>query len=114
VEDNVDNMLTARVLLQDDYLVFEATDGKQGVEMAKKHVPDLILMDISLPVLDGISAFKQIRNYITTSNIPVIALTASALISDREQILAEDFDAFVSKPIDEEQFFITIKQILYD
>ncbi|MGE0021893.1 MAG: response regulator [Draconibacterium sp.] len=114
VEDNVDNMLTARVLLQDDYLVFEATDGKQGVEMAKKHVPDLILMDISLPVLDGISAFKQIRNYITTSNIPVIALTASALISDREQILAEGFDAFISKPIDEEQFFITIKQILYD
>lgn len=114
VEDNLDNMLTARVLLQEDYVVFEATDGKQGVEMAIKHVPDLILMDISLPELDGISAFKQIRNTITTCNIPVIALTASALISDREQILAEGFDAFVAKPIDEDQFFSTIKQTLYD
>ena len=113
VEDNLDNMLTARVLLQEDYVVFEATDGKQGVEMAKKHVPDLILMDISLPELDGISAFKQIRNTITTCNIPVIALTASALVSDREQILAEGFDAFVAKPIDEDQFFSTIKQTLY-
>ena len=71
-------------------------------------------MDISLPELDGISAFKQIRNYGPTSNIPIIALTASALITDREQILAEGFDAFIPKPIDEEQFFKTIRQTLFD
>ena len=114
VEDNPDNLLTVKVLLHGDYEIYEATDGKQGVEMAKKHVPDIILMDISLPGLDGISAFKQIRKYGATCNIPVIALTASAMLSDREQILAEGFDGYVSKPIDEGQFFNTIKQILFD
>ncbi|HCE56558.1 MAG TPA: hybrid sensor histidine kinase/response regulator [Prolixibacteraceae bacterium] len=114
VEDNQDNMLTVRALMHENYTVYEATDGNQGVEMAKKHVPDFILMDISLPELDGISAFKQIRNYGPTSNIPIIALTASALITDREQILAEGFDAFIPKPIDEEQFFKTIRQTLFD
>ncbi len=113
VEDNPDNMLTVKVLLQENYDLIEAYDGKEGVELALLHIPDLILMDISLPVLDGIEAFKQIRKHPSLEHIPVIALTASALTEDREKILAEGFDHFLAKPIDEQTFFITIKELLY-
>lgn len=113
VEDNMDNLLTVRALLSEEYLLLEANDGEAGVAMAKIHLPDMVLMDISLPVLDGITAFKQIRNFSATCNIPIVALTASAMITERELILAHGFDAYISKPIDEEQFFSTIKQTLY-
>lgn len=113
VEDNLDNMLTAKAILSDNYEVIEATDGLQGVEMAKKHLPDLILMDIHLPEMDGIEAFQMIRNNARLQHIPVIALTASAMTSERETILAYGFDAYIAKPIDELFFFKTIKEVLY-
>jgi CheY-like chemotaxis protein/anti-sigma regulatory factor (Ser/Thr protein kinase) len=113
VEDNPDNMLTVKVLLQDNYDLIEAYDGKEGVELALLHIPDLILMDISLPVLDGIQAFKQIRKHPSLEHIPIIALTASALTEDREKILAEGFDHFLPKPIEEQTFYTTIKEVLY-
>jgi len=113
VEDNPDNMITARALLAGTYKIIEAVDGKEGVDKAEKFIPDLILMDISLPVMDGIEAFKAIRGNIRLQHIPILALTASALISDRETILAHGFDGFLVKPIEEAKFFKTIQVMLY-
>jgi len=113
VEDNVDNMITVKAILGNNYTVIEAVDGVEGVEMAKKHKPHLILMDIALPQMDGVTAFKIIRSDINTRSIPVIALTASAMINDREVVLAHGFDAYLVKPIDETLFFKTINEVLY-
>jgi CheY-like chemotaxis protein len=113
VEDNLDNLTTVKAILADGFYVLEATDGNTGVEMAKKHRPDLILMDIQLPGLDGIGAFKLIRSEARLQHIPIIALTASAMTTERETILAHGFDAYIAKPIDETNFFRTIKEILY-
>ncbi len=113
VEDNPDNMTTAKALLSPEFTVLEAIDGKAGVEMAKKYLPHLILMDIALPDIDGIAAFKIIRNDARMQQIPVIALTASAMTSDREAILAHGFDAFIAKPIENKLFLKTINNMLY-
>ncbi len=113
VEDNPDNMLTVKALLLEHYNVVEAVNGRQGVEMAKKYQPHFILMDIALPEMNGIEAFKSIRNDPHLKHIPVIALTASALTSDREIILAHGFDAYIPKPIDNTVFFETLESTLY-
>ena len=113
VEDNPDNMTTVKALLSGIYTVIEALDGNQAVEMAKKHYPNLILMDIALPEMDGIEAFKVIRKDTRLHDIPVIALTASAMTSDRETILAYGFDAYIAKPIDEIIFYSIINETLH-
>lgn len=113
VEDNPDNMVSIKALLGDRYSTIEAVDGTQGVELARKHVPHLILMDIALPGLNGIDAFKAIRETPSLRHIPVIALTASAMTQDREVILASGFDAFIPKPIIEKQFFNILNEVLY-
>ena len=113
VEDNPDNMLTVKALLSGNYKVIEAIDGLQGVEMAKKYKPNLILMDIKLPFMDGIEAFKAIRKDGSLQHIPVIALTASTMIQDRETILAYGFDAYITKPIEAKIFYKTINEALY-
>jgi len=113
VEDNPDNMITVKALLTDNYIVIEAVDGNKAIEMAKLKTPDFILMDIALPQMDGIEAFNAIRSDARLKNIPVIALTASAMTSDRETILAHGFDAYIAKPIDEKLFFNTINKVLY-
>jgi signal transduction histidine kinase/DNA-binding response OmpR family regulator/HAMP domain-containing protein len=114
VEDNPDNMITVKAILADGYTVIEATNGREGVEKAKEHLPDLILMDIALPEMDGIQAFKAIRSDGRLQHTPVIALTASALKEDRELVLAHGFNAFIAKPIDESIFFNTINETLYE
>jgi CheY-like chemotaxis protein len=81
--------------------------------MAKQFVPDLILMDIALPGIDGIQAFKAIRAVPGLEKIPIIALTASAMTQDREGILAQGFDAFIPKPIIEREFLKVIREVLY-
>ena len=113
IEDNPDNMITVKALLANNYLVIEAVDGIEGIAMAEKHKPNLILMDIALPGIDGIEAFKAIRNNGALHYIPIIALTASAMTSDRETILAHGFDSYIAKPIDEHIFFKTIRNVLY-
>jgi signal transduction histidine kinase/CheY-like chemotaxis protein/HAMP domain-containing protein len=112
VEDNPDNMLTVSALLSENYTVIQAVDGNSCLEMAKQHLPNLILMDIALPGMDGIEAFKAMRNDGRLQHIPVIALTASAMTNDRETILAYGFDAYIAKPIDVDLFFKTIDEVL--
>jgi len=113
VEDNPDNMITVKALLDGIYSVIEALDGQQGVEMARMHRPHLILMDIALPGMNGIEAFKAIRSDPLLQHIPVIALTASAMVSDRETILAHGFDAYIAKPINEKLLTTSINEVLY-
>ncbi|MBK9964917.1 MAG: response regulator [Holophagales bacterium] len=112
VEDNPDNLLTARAILEDHYQVIEAVDGQAGVAQAIAHQPDLVLMDISLPVMDGIRALAAIRAEPGLGGVPVIALTASAMKGNREEILAHGFDGYIAKPIDAAVFLQTIQGVL--
>jgi len=113
VEDNADNMITVKAILDDKFIITEAKDGVEAIQMAKEHIPNLILMDIALPGMDGIDAFKAIRINGALAHIPVIALTASAMTYDREAILAHGFDGYLAKPIDEKVLFNTIRKTLY-
>jgi len=81
--------------------------------LAKEHLPNLILMDIALPGMDGIQAFREIRSMPKLQHIPIIALTASAMLHERETILAHGFDAFIAKPIIEKEFVKVINEVLY-
>ena len=100
VEDNPDNMiLICDILISLNYQVVQAVDGEQGVAMAESERPDLILMDLSLPRLDGWHATRKIKANTTLTHIPIIALTAHALIGDREKALAAGCNDYLSKPI---------------
>ncbi|MBU4541713.1 MAG: response regulator, partial [Firmicutes bacterium] len=113
VEDNSDNMITVKALLSDHFRVLEAADGSASIELAKQYRPDLILMDIALPGIDGLEAFERIKRLPGLENVPVIALTASAMTEDREAILSQGFDAFIAKPIIEREFLKVIHEVLY-
>jgi two-component system cell cycle response regulator DivK len=113
VEDNEKNMKLARDVLQaKGYQTLEAVTGEEGVRLAKEKRPDLVLMDIQLPGINGIEAFKQIRGEPSTAHVPVVALTASVTPTDRSVINAAGFDAFVSKPINLKEFLATVKRLV--
>lgn len=100
VEDNEMNRdMLSRRLMRKGYRVLTAEDGKQGVELALQEVPDLILMDMSLPVLDGWEATRIIKSTDETKHIPVIALTANAMTSDEERAYESGCDDFDTKPV---------------
>lgn len=113
VEDNPDNRLTARAVLEEKFHIIEAENGEDAIVMAEKAVPDLILMDNALPGMDGVDAFRAIRKKPELAHIPVIALTASAMKTDREIFLAYGFDGFIPKPIIEEELLQSIRGVLY-
>jgi signal transduction histidine kinase/CheY-like chemotaxis protein/HAMP domain-containing protein len=113
IEDNQDNMLTFRALFEKKYAIIEAADGHTGVAAANDHVPDLILMDIALPKLNGFEAFDAIRGNEKLCHIPIIAVTASVMKGNRDEIIAYGFDDYVSKPVDEKLLFKTIESALY-
>jgi len=112
VEDNEDNvfMLKNR-LARAGHTVVIATDGAQGVAMALGERPDLILMDLSLPVLDGWQATRQIKASPDTKHIPVIALTAHAMAGDREKALSAGCDDFDTKPVELPRLLAKIKEL---
>jgi two-component system cell cycle response regulator DivK len=113
VEDNVKNMKLVRDLLKaKGYETLEATTGEQGVALALAHEPDLVLMDIQLPDINGIEAFERIRADPRTADVPVVAFTASVTPTDRNRITQAGFSGFVSKPIELKQFLATIKRML--
>jgi CheY-like chemotaxis protein len=101
VEDNEMNRdMLSRRLARNGFEVVVAVDGEQAVTMASAEKPDLILMDMSLPVMDGLEATRHIKAAPSTRSIPVIALTANALVEDRERALAAGCDDFDTKPVE--------------
>jgi two-component system cell cycle response regulator DivK len=101
VEDNADNLLATTATLEYiGYQCITAENGELALAAARTHAPALILMDIQLPVMDGLEATRRIKADATLKNIPIVALTAKAMKGDREAILAAGCDDYVSKPID--------------
>jgi two-component system cell cycle response regulator DivK len=93
-------------------MTLEAVTGEEGVQLAKEKLPNLVLMDIQLPGMNGIEAFRQIRADAKTARIPVVALTASVTPTDRSEISAAGFDAFIGKPINLKEFVATVKRLI--
>ena len=113
VDDNVRNRKLIRDTLQvKRYQTIEAKTGEDGVRLARELHPDLILMDIQLPGINGITAFRQIRADPATSTIPVIAVSASAMAEDGRKILAAGFDGFQGKPLSMQELLQTIQHAL--
>ena len=113
VEDNDKNMKLLRdVLGHHGYETLEAVTGEEGVALAREHMPALILMDIQLPGISGIEAFGQLAAYDATKNIPVIAVTASAMQAERAQIEAVGFAGYQPKPIRVKEFMAFVEQVL--
>ncbi len=114
VEDVEFNRDLVVQLLEDDYMVLTAADGEAGVELAERERPDLILMDLSLPGVDGWEATRRIKANEALRNIPIIALTAHAMRGDAEKALACGCDDYIAKPIDEDLLFEKLRQFLVD
>jgi two-component system cell cycle response regulator DivK len=109
VEDNPANMTLAIFLLKSaGYAVVTATDAEAGLAIARSGRPDLILMDIQLPGMDGLQATAQLKSDPTTRNIPVIALTALAMKGDEERIRAAGCDGYIAKPLAYKEFLATV------
>ena len=100
VEDNEDNLIVYRTILDHvGYKVIEARDGEEGVARARADLPDLILMDVSLPKMDGREATRRIKADVETRGIPIIAVTAHALDDDREKAIQVGCDGYLAKPV---------------
>lgn len=113
VEDNEMNRdMLSRRLARRGFKVALAEDGEEGIKMAASEAPDLILMDMSLPKVDGWEATRQIKSAGETSSIPVIALTAHAMETDREQALAAGCDDYDTKPIEIQRLLEKINRLL--
>ena len=109
VEDNDKNMKLFRdVLRASGYRTLEATTGGEAVALAAEHSPDLVLMDIQLPDIDGVEALARLRADGRTASVPVLALTAQAMEGDRERFLAAGFDGYVSKPVNIAEFVAAV------
>jgi two-component system cell cycle response regulator DivK len=101
VEDNEMNMKLLRdVLAASGYRTLEARTGAQAVELAKRHIPEVVLMDVQLPDVDGVEALRRIRADARTAFVPVVAVTAQAMGGDRERFLRAGFDGYLPKPVD--------------
>ncbi|MCD6188532.1 MAG: response regulator [Desulfuromusa sp.] len=112
VEDNPDNMISIKAVLQNKYTILEATNGKMGLSLALSESPDLILLDMSLPEMDGFSVVKKVKEDQNAGQIPVIALTANAMKGDREMIIAAGCDDYIAKPFDPKEVLQKIKEWL--
>ncbi|MBW2012026.1 MAG: response regulator [Deltaproteobacteria bacterium] len=102
VEDNPDNMITIKAVLQNKYHILEALDGEEGLKTTLAEQPDLVLLDMALPKMDGMAVAKKIKEDKVCNEIPIIALTAHAMKGDREKIIAAGCDDYIPKPIDPE------------
>ncbi len=113
VEDNEKNMKLVRDILRHaGHETLEAATGTDGVRLAVSKRPDLVLMDIQLPDIDGIEALRRIREVRELDAVPVVAVSASVMPDDQQKIVASGFDAFVTKPINLKQFLETVKRFL--
>jgi len=113
VEDNEDNLQLVRFLLEHNgYAVISARNGREGLAVAQKELPNLILMDLSLPEMDGWEAARQLKCDPNTAYIPLLALTAHTLPGDRKRAFSIGFDGYISKPIDVARFSEYISKAL--
>jgi len=113
VEDNEDNMrLVSFILKKHGLEVIEARDGAEGVALAVQEKPDLVIMDIQLPDMDGLEATKRIRASEADGDIPIIALTSYAMAGDRERALAAGCTGYIEKPINPDTFITEIEKYL--
>jgi CheY-like chemotaxis protein len=106
IEDNPDNRLLVRVILEPTYAVTEYETGFLALDGLRQQRPDLVLLDVSLPEMDGTEVLRRIRADPTLRGLPVIALTAHAMAGDRERLLAAGFDDYVAKPIVDESLLL--------
>lgn len=113
VEDNENSIMLFKIIIESlGYETLLARDGEEGVRMAKEQTPDLILMDIQMPVMDGISAMKALWSDERTKHIPVIALTSCAMMGDKERLLKDGFADYMSKPISKDNFIEVVEKAL--
>ena len=113
VEDNVDNRLLVQAILEDEYELSEYESGTEVVEALADNIPDLVLLDISLPGMDGTEVLEWLRTQDVLKSLPVIALTAHAMSGDRDKYLEMGFDDYVTKPIvDEDVLLGAIERLL--
>ena len=109
-EDNDSNYLLMSFILKGRYEYFRANDGQEAVDKASTEHPDLILMDLKMPKMDGLTATKQIKGMLP--NLPIVALTANAFDSDRQQAMEAGCNAFLSKPVSAAECLQTIDKLL--
>jgi two-component system cell cycle response regulator DivK len=113
IEDNEQNLYLVRFILeQSDYEVFAALDGQSGIEMATLLKPDLILLDIQLPVMDGYAVARNLRQNPTLADTPIIAVTSYAMSGDREKVMEAGCNGYIEKPIDPDTFVAKVEQYL--
>jgi len=113
IEDNEKNRKLCRDVLQvKRYQTIESETAEEGLKLALEHSPDLVLMDIQLPGMDGITAMKQLKADARTKSIPIIAITASAMTNNRTSMLAEGFDGYQTKPISLKDFLGEVERVL--
>jgi len=113
IEDNEKNRKLCRDVLQvKGYKTIESETAEEGIDLAHSEAPALILMDIQLPGIDGVTAMKQLKADANTKNIPIIAITASAMTNNRTSMLAEGFDGYQTKPITLKDFIGEVERVL--
>ncbi len=113
VDDNNNNQLLLRdLLIIQGYEVSVASDGQEGVDLAMELKPDLILMDIQMPGMDGMAATRVLKETLETRGIKIVALTSFAMRGDKEKFMAEGFDGYLSKPINTRELHNLVKQWL--
>lgn len=113
IEDNEQNMyLVAFILEKHGYEVVQAWDGREGTKLAGQVNPTLIILDVQLPVMDGYAVARELRRIPALDNVPIVAVTSSAMVGDRERILAAGCNGYIEKPIDPDTFMDDIEQYM--
>lgn len=113
IEDNMDNrILVRRLLTSENYQVIEAVDAFEAVDALRRSYPDLILMDINIPDVDGYTLTSKLKTISRVKNIPIVAITANVLRGDREKALRSGCDGYIEKPIDIEKFLVQVAYFL--
>lgn len=113
IEDNEHNLYLATILLQAaGFVVRAARDGSEGIAEALRETPDVILLDIQLPVLDGYQVARELRKSPSLTNVPIVAVTSYAMVGDKERCLQAGCTGYIEKPIDPEEFVTQIKRHL--
>ena len=113
IEDNEQNLYLSTFLLEKHgYEVFQARDGREGIELAGQVIPSIILLDIQLPEMDGYAVAKELRNNQKLADVPIVAVTSYAMIGDRERIIAAGCTGYIEKPINPDTFISQIEEYL--